>query len=41
MPSFPFASAMSKSEIHNPDREYGFRPCAKWGIYDVQLHIGE
>jgi hypothetical protein len=22
-------------------REYGFRACAKWRIYDVQLHIGE
>ncbi len=27
--------------IHNHDREYGFRACAKWRIHDVQLHIGE
>jgi hypothetical protein len=27
--------------IHNHDREYGFRACAKWRIHDVHLHIGE
>jgi len=27
--------------IHNHDREYGFRACAKWRIPDVHLHIGE
>ena len=27
--------------IHNHDREYGFRACAKRHIHDVQLHIGE
>jgi hypothetical protein len=26
--------------IHNHDREYGFRACAKWRIHDVQLPIG-
>jgi len=27
--------------IHNHDREYGFRACAKRRIPDVQSHIGE
>ena len=27
--------------IHNHDRDYGFRACAKWRIHDVHLHIGE
>jgi len=27
--------------IHNHDREYGFRACAKRHIHDVHLHIGE
>jgi hypothetical protein len=31
----------SEPEIHNHDREYGFRVCAKRRIHDVQLHIGE
>jgi hypothetical protein len=39
--SFRGASETSEPGIHNHDREYGFRACAKWRIYDVQLHIGE
>jgi hypothetical protein len=33
--------APRKPGIHNHDREYGFRACAKWRIHDVHLHIGE
>jgi hypothetical protein len=37
-----FRGALSREPgIHNHDREYGFRACAKWRIHDVQLHIGE
>jgi hypothetical protein len=34
-------AAKCEPGIHNHDREYGFRACAKRRIYDVQLHIGE
>jgi hypothetical protein len=33
--------AIAHQRIHNHDREYGYRACAKWRIPDVQLHIGE
>jgi hypothetical protein len=39
-PSFRGAR-LREPGIHNHDREYGFRACAKWRIHDVQLHIGE
>jgi hypothetical protein len=31
----------SELGIHNHDREYGFRACAKGRISDAQLRIGE
>jgi hypothetical protein len=33
--------AQREPGIHNHDREYGFRACAKWRIHDAQLRIGE
>src|SRR5712675_1336984 len=35
------ASRSDEPGIHNHDREYGFRACAKRRIYDAQLRIGE
>src|SRR5256886_8029400 len=32
LPSFRGASVTSEPGIHNHDREYGFRTCAKWRI---------
>jgi hypothetical protein len=36
----PGRERSERAGIHNHDRKYGFRACAKWRIHDVQLHIG-